>query len=74
MKRIAVKAAVKACGGKLVKGGEKVEGQYYEFKAHYDDQEQIDSFINNNPNDIDSFYTDFDDDGILTNWFNVKGI
>lgn len=67
--RKAVKKAVASCGGTLATKGQTVEGVWYEYKATYDDQEDIDLFIEEN--DICESYTDFDD-GTLTHWFNIK--
>lgn len=72
-KHEAVAAAIRNCGGHLVKGGEFVEAIWYEFKARFDDQEQIDEFLDNNFYDIgNNFYTDIEK-GCPTLWFNMKG-
>ena len=63
----AVKSLVNKSNGRLVKGKDFCAGDYYEFKALFDDGEDVDSFINNN--DIISFGCDFEK-GRLTLWFN----
>jgi len=77
----AVKKAVASCGGKLILGiggsikngkGEIVEGMQYDYEAVYDDEDDIDSFVEENYNDVTDSYIDFEN-GTLTHWFNLKG-